>query len=132
MGFFTSASFILGAPIETKKHIENTIDFACSLPLDIASFGPLGYIRGSQLWNEAVESKKISSDTFIVLADSRKGLGNFTREELIAHIYQAYKTFYLRPTYLLGQIYRSLLRNDYSLLFNGWKFLYSLNNIGKS
>jgi len=132
MGFFTSASFILGAPIETKKHIENTIEFACSLPLDIASFGPLGYIRGSQLWNEAVESKKISSDTFIVLADSRKGLGNFTREELIAHIYQAYKTFYLRPTYLLGQIYRSLLRNDYSLLFNGWKFLYSLNNIGKS
>ena len=75
---------------------------------------------------------KISSDTFIVLADRDKGLGNFTREELITHVIQAYKTFYLRPAYLLGQIYRSMLRNDFSLLFNGWKFLSALNNIGKS
>jgi radical SAM superfamily enzyme YgiQ (UPF0313 family) len=130
MGFFTSASFILGAPIETKQHIEKTIEFACSLPLDIASFGPLGYIRGSQLWGEAVENGKISSDTFMVLADSRKGLGNLTEEELVAYIIQAYKTFYFRPTYLLSQIFRSMLRNDYSLLFNGWKFLSSLHNIG--
>jgi magnesium-protoporphyrin IX monomethyl ester (oxidative) cyclase len=131
MRFFISASFILGAPIETKQHIENTIKFACSLPLDYASFAPLGYIRGSQLWVEAVENWKISSDKFIVFADSRKGLGNFTREELIAYTIQALKTFYFRPTYLLRQMYRSLLRNDYSLLFNGWRFLSLVNNIGR-
>jgi sialic acid synthase SpsE len=33
MGFFINASFILGAPIETKQHIENTIKLAISLPL---------------------------------------------------------------------------------------------------
>lgn len=132
MGFFISANFILGAPIETEKHIENTINYACSLPLDIASFVPLRYVMGSQLWKEAVENNKISSDTFAMTADSSKGLGNFTGEELITYTNQAYKTFYFRPTYLLSQIYRSLLRNDFSLLFNGWKFLSLVNNIGKS
>jgi anaerobic magnesium-protoporphyrin IX monomethyl ester cyclase len=126
MGFFINASFILGAPIETKEHIENTIKFACSLPLDIASFGPLGYITGCELWREAVKEGKITSDTFVVLADSKKGLGKLTTEELITYTKQGLKTFYLRPTYLINQVYRSLLRNDFSLLINGWKFLFSL------
>jgi len=129
MGFFTTGSFVFGAPFETEQHIEKTIKFACSLPLDIASFGPCRYVMGSQLWNEAVEKGKISSDTYGIIADSRRHLGNFTREELMAYTTQAFKTFYFRPTYLFGQIYRSLKRNDYSLLFNGWKFLYLLNNI---
>jgi anaerobic magnesium-protoporphyrin IX monomethyl ester cyclase len=132
MGFFTSASFIFGSPIEKKEHIEKTIKFACSLPLDIAGFGPLGYIRGSQLWMDAVKQGKISNDTFIELSDLHKGLGNFTREELKTYTIQAYKTFYFRPTYLLGQIYRSILRNDYSFLFNGLKFISSLHNISSN
>jgi radical SAM superfamily enzyme YgiQ (UPF0313 family) len=126
MGFFLSASFIIGAPIESKQHIENTIRYACSLPLDIASFAPLRYVRGSKLWLEAVENEKISSDIFMAESDSRKGLGNFTREELIAYAIQAHKTFYFRPIYLFSQIYRSLLRNNYSLLFHGLKFLFAL------
>ena len=126
MDFFVSASFILGAPIETKQHIENTIRYACSLPIDIASFAPLRYVRGSKLWVEAVENEKISSDIFFAESDSRKGLGNFTREELIAYTIQAHKTFYFRPIYLFSQIYRSLLRNNYSLLFHGLKFLFIL------
>ena len=126
MGFFLSASFILGAPIETKQHIENTIKYACSLPIDIASFAPLGYIRGSRLWVEAVENNKISKDTFIVITNSENDLGNFTREEIGSYTIQAYKKFYLRPNYLLSQISRSISRNDFSLLFRGWKFLFSL------
>ena len=122
MNFFICASFILGAPIETKQHIKNTIRFACSLPLDIASFGPFAYLKGSQLWDEAVKNNKISSDKYIVLPDSHKGLGNFTREEMIKNTIQAFKTFYFRPRYLLSQIHRSILRNDFSFLFNGWKF----------
>jgi anaerobic magnesium-protoporphyrin IX monomethyl ester cyclase len=128
MGFFISANFILGAPIETKQHIEKTINYACSLPLDIAFFVPLRYVMGSQLWNEAVENNKISRDTFAIFADSNKGLGNFSREELTTYTNQAYKTFYFRSSYLIGQIYRSLLRKDFSLLFNGWKFLSLLTN----
>jgi radical SAM superfamily enzyme YgiQ (UPF0313 family) len=126
MNFFINATFILGAPIETEQHIKNTIKFACSLPIDVASFIPLRYLMGSQLWNEAVENKKISNDTYAVTADSNKGLGNFPFEELTKYTNQAFKAFYFRPSYLMSEIYRSILRNDYSLLLNGWKFLFSI------
>jgi anaerobic magnesium-protoporphyrin IX monomethyl ester cyclase len=130
MGFFTIGNFILGAQIETKEYIENTINFACSLPLDMISITPLGYVMGSQLWKEEVENGKIPKNTLVTTADSRRGLGNFTKEELIAYMNQANKSFYLRPTYIVSQIYRSILRKDYSLLFNGLKFLFMLK--GKS
>ena len=124
MNFMTVGNFIFGAPMETEEHIEKTIKFACSLPLDIAGFVPLMYIRGSQLWNEAVESNKISKDTDWVIADSEKGLGNLTEKELVEYAIMAFQRFHFRPTYLLCQIYRSILRNDYSLLVHGLRFLF--------
>jgi radical SAM superfamily enzyme YgiQ (UPF0313 family) len=126
MNFITIGNFIFGAPIETKQHIENTINFACSLPLDIVGFGPLIYIPGSQLYNEAVESNKISKDEDIVYADSKRGLSNFSKEELITYTIVAFQQFYLRPSYIFSQIYRSITRNDYSLLIYGMRFLFSL------
>ena len=128
MNFLTMGSFIFGAPIETKEHIENTIKFACSLPLDFAGFGPLRYIKGSQMWKEAVESNKISknSDKIYCFADSEKGLGNFTKKELMDYTITAFQRFYFRPNYLLGQIYRNFKRNDYNLLYSGLKFLFSI------
>jgi radical SAM superfamily enzyme YgiQ (UPF0313 family) len=135
MNFITIGNFIFGAPFETEEHIEETIKFACSLPLDVVSFGPLIYIRGSQLWNEAVDSNKISKDKDIVFADSGRGLGNFTKKELIEYTIDAFQRFYFRPTYLLGQIYRSILRNDYSFLLSGLQFPFlakkELDNVQK-
>jgi len=131
MNFFTIATFIFGAPIETKEHVENTIKFARSLPLDVALFGALAYMRGSQLWYEAVKDKKLPNDTEGVLADSRKGLGNLTLEDLIYYTNDAFQRFYFRPTYLLGQVYRSISRNDYSLLFNGLNYLFKVKKIEK-
>ncbi|KYK29359.1 hypothetical protein AYK20_09830 [Thermoplasmatales archaeon SG8-52-1] len=127
MNFFTYGSFILGAPIETRNHIENTIKFAYSLKLDFANFGELCYAPGSQLWAEAVKNKKISEDETDVMADSRRGLGNLTHEELREYTNRALKNFYFRPTYLLSQIYRAFLRKDLSLLTNGMKFASTLS-----
>lgn len=131
MNFFTVATFIIGAPIETEEHIKNTIKFACSLPLDVALFGALGYMRGSQLWDEAVKNNLLSKDSEGVLADSRKGLGNFTLEELITYGSEAFQRFYFRPQFILGQIYRSILRNDYSLLLTGLNYLFKVRKIEK-
>ncbi len=127
MDFFIGASFIFGAPIETKKHVENTIKFACSLPLDRANFVPLIYRTGSSLWAEAVKNKKISPYQYDALAVLGHNLGNFTEEELIEYTTNAFKTFYFRPNYILGQIYRTLSRKDYSLLINGLKFFILFN-----
>jgi len=128
MNFITMGSFILGAPMETKEHIENTIKFACSLPLDFAGFGPLRYIKGSQLWDEAVKDKKIPKDTndIFYFADSEHGLGNFTKKELMDFTLDAFQRFYYRPTYMISQVFRNLSRNDFTLLYSGLKLLFSM------
>ena len=123
MGFKTLATFILGAPIETKEHLENTIKFSCSLPLDFAIYGVLHYEMGSDLWSEAVKNKKISKDEFLVPADSNRDLGNFTTESLYEYTSRAYKHFYLRPKYILDQIFRDLLQKDIRSLRSGIRFL---------
>lgn len=126
MGFFTVSSFILGAPIETKKHIKKTIKFACSLPLDIALFGKLQYEMGSPLWVEAVKNKKIAKDEYLVPSDSRRDLWNFTSEELYGYVQQAFRRFYLRPNYVLCQISKCISRKDFSIVINGLKVITSI------
>lgn len=109
MNFVTQGDLILGAPIETKEHIENTIKFISALPLDILLYQPLDYEIGSELWLEAVKNKKISKDEFLVTADSRRGLGNFTTEDLEKYIKKAYRHFYFNPKYI-----RRLLSETFS------------------
>jgi radical SAM superfamily enzyme YgiQ (UPF0313 family) len=122
----TAASFILGAPIETKGHIENTIRFACSLPLDLALFYVLHYGTGSELWAEAVKDKKISKHEYSVSVDARRGLGVFSAEELQAYRRQALRRFYLRPSYIASQLGRALVRRDVRVLSNGLHFITNL------
>jgi anaerobic magnesium-protoporphyrin IX monomethyl ester cyclase len=111
-GFFTVGTFILGAPIETKAHIERTIKFACSLPLDTVLFTILTYKFGSPLWEQAEKEGKLSdSDGYTVVADSKKGLGNFTRKELEVYWRKAILKFYLRPSYIAKQTLRLLNSN---------------------
>jgi len=112
MNFVTVGSFIFGAPMETKDHINETIDFVCSLPFDTVIFRPLKYEVGSDLWSEAVNHRKISKDEYAVPADSRRGLGNFTIEELNEYAKKATTCFYLRPWYLLSQFYRAMKDSD--------------------
>ena len=117
MGFLITGTFIFGAPIETERHINNTIKFAKSLPLDLAFFFPLSYLYGSDLWYEAEKNGKISlDDGFSVLADSNRGLGNFTKEELLMFCIKATKNFYLRPRYFSRQIFSLFKRREYKFL----------------
>jgi anaerobic magnesium-protoporphyrin IX monomethyl ester cyclase len=116
MGFLTVGNFIIGAPIETKDHIQRTVRFAYSLPLDLVSFTILRYNYHSDLWNEACDAGKISlEDGYSIPADSLKGLGNLRYEELELLQKKSLKNFYLRPQYLLRQFFRSIKTNDFSL-----------------
>jgi anaerobic magnesium-protoporphyrin IX monomethyl ester cyclase len=120
MGFFITGSFILGAPIETKKHIEESIKFACSLPLDYTIWRQLAYKYGSDIWSDAVAAGKITEkDGYDVIADSRKGLGIFTEKELEEFCRIANRRFYLRPRYLLQELSKMILRRDMSVLKTG-------------
>jgi len=128
-GFLMAGTFILGSPIETKEHIENTIKFACSLPLDQAFFGGLQYQKGSDLWNEAVEKNLISKDEYNAPADINRGLGNFTPEEIQAYTKEAFHRFYIRPIFMLNRFYRACERGDYRLVKRGIQYVNSTLNI---
>lgn len=124
MDFTSTGSFILGAPIETKEHIKQTINFSKSLPLDIVLFRPLIYKYGSDLWIEAVKDGKINeSDGYRVLADSKKGLGNFTYDELDKTCSKATTDFYVRPSYIFRQLSKAIRKKDFSLIKIGLDYL---------
>ena len=123
LGFITAGNFIFGAKIETKKHFENTIKFAKSLPLDVASFLSLGYIIGSPLWKEEVEKGTISPTETMVLADKRRGLGKFSIDELEEYCVNANKRFYKNIPYFYRQFKNIFMRDDLSYKLAGVKML---------
>jgi anaerobic magnesium-protoporphyrin IX monomethyl ester cyclase len=45
-------SFILGAPDETREEIQNTIEFANRIPIDIPQFNVLSVYPGTEIWDE--------------------------------------------------------------------------------
>ncbi|PNX49512.1 MAG: hypothetical protein BV457_01450 [Thermoplasmata archaeon M9B1D] len=116
MGFFTIGTFILGAPFETKKHFQKTINFAKSLPLDSVSFLPLKYVTGSELWCKAVKEEKISEYEYSVYADSKRNLGLYTYEELTRICNKAHREFYLRLSFILRLFIKSLKNDDFGFL----------------
>lgn len=128
-GFITLGNFIFGAPIETTKHFENTIKFAKSLPLDIAFFYVLDYLKGCDIWEEAAKTGKIKSDQPRVESGSIKG--NFTTEELEQWKVNANKEFYLNPRYIAGQVYRAFERKDIRMLKAGFKLFLGGGSIFK-
>lgn len=125
MGFYINASFILGAPIETKEHIENTIKFAKSIPLDSATFYNFTYVIGSPLWEEAVKAGKIKPEEFSVNCGARPGLGLLTDKEIIDYTMKAYKSYYFNPRLWAREIYYALVHRDFRYLKLGLKTISS-------
>jgi radical SAM superfamily enzyme YgiQ (UPF0313 family) len=113
MDFITQGFFIFGAPFETEKHIQNTIKLATSLPFDMVVFQPLEYEIGSDLWEEAVRDKKIAKEEITLFTDSRRGLGNFTIDELRMFIRNGYRRFYLNPWYISRLFFGTLRHRNF-------------------
>ena len=115
-GFFTIASFIIGAPFETKNHIKNTIDLACSLPLDSSEFYILEYRVGSDLWKDAVEKNMIKKNDYFIKGCKENNLGMFTLDELKKSRKKAYMKFYLRPSYLTREGLKLIKNQNFGFL----------------
>lgn len=99
-GIKIHASFIIGNPYETRQTMEETIDFAMSLPLDFVAFAFMTPFPGTELWEKARDLGDFSYNKFSDLALSHnptfvpKGLD---REDLIHFQKLAYRRFYLHP-----------------------------------
>ncbi len=115
MKFITWGNFIFGAPIETKKHVRDTLKFSTSLPLDMAFYRHLSYQRGSPLWKEAVADRYINEEISFCPAGSNTP-SILTTQELSGYCRYAFKRFYYRPTYLFKEVMRCLSRKDFTIL----------------
>jgi anaerobic magnesium-protoporphyrin IX monomethyl ester cyclase len=129
VGIFTDANFILGAPIETRRHILNTVRFAQSIPLDNAFFYTLAYMAKSPLWEDAVRQGKIDPQVEGVFADRTRGLGNFTQHELEAYCHQAYLAFLLNPSHVIRELRYALAHHNPRYIQLGLKFLLASNPV---
>jgi hypothetical protein len=99
----TAATFILGLPEETPESLRRTIDFACSLPADYASFNVAVPRAGTRLREDAVKAGLMDQDLVVMdqsgfepTLDTR----GLTARELAMWRRRAVARFYLRPGYV--------------------------------
>jgi radical SAM superfamily enzyme YgiQ (UPF0313 family) len=123
-GFLTVGNFILGAPIETKKHINDTITFAKKLNLDFAFFYGFNFLKGSEIWEDAHKVGKIKENEMFVPCDSKHGLCHFSQEELRDILYRASVSYYFSMRYIISQFIRSVFVYGHFRIFKaGLKLL---------
>jgi radical SAM superfamily enzyme YgiQ (UPF0313 family) len=109
-------SFIVGATDETREEIQNTLDFARKVPLDLPQFNILGIHPGNSLWNE-FESKGLLDGTDYWetgVAVSQICPTAVPLDEIKRMIHDGFNHFVLRPEYLLRQAQKTA-RSSYRI-----------------
>lgn len=100
LGVRTWGYFIIGLPGETRQTVRETIDFAKSIPLDIALFHVAMPYAGTEFYFQAVANGWLNTSewTHFDMNDSAVvGYDDFTSEEILKATKQAFREFYFRP-----------------------------------
>ncbi len=104
-GIEVAARLSLGIEGETVEEARQTIDYACSLPLEWAFFTPVNPVFGSRLW------KRLNKDDRFVQDDRSMNIFNvfysptgMSRDELKGLQKEAYRRFYGRPEFIAKKI----------------------------
>lgn len=111
-GLKTLTTWMIGNPGETPETIQDTIDFAVELNPDIAVFSILVPLPGTEVYNKyrgVLFDTSVNWEDYKTLSTSNKlalKSNTMTNEMLFNFLHTAWKRFYLRPNYLLRQIWR--------------------------
>lgn len=102
-------SFIVGAPDETLKEVENTLKFAHELDIDVPQLNILSAFPGTDLWNDMVSRGFISEDKYWEkgVYASQISPDAVPFDKIRQMTYDYFKTFYLRPKKLFSEILRT-------------------------
>ncbi len=117
-GLDVIGSFILGAPIETVDEMWETVRKAAKLDLDFAQFNVLRITRGMPLWQDLVGQGLVDDD---VWEDTLTGFDvnpALVSEDAAQLMSQFHRAFYMRTSFLLRQLMRSLTRRGKQLILN--------------
>ncbi len=101
--------FLIGAPGETRARIEETIDFAIDLDVDIAKFHIIEPYPGSKIFYQLASRKLIDDynyDNYGIHTGPVHHLEDVSCAEMLDLQKAAYRRFYLRPGKLLQHVLR--------------------------
>ncbi|MDP3947388.1 MAG: radical SAM protein [bacterium] len=111
VGLQTIGYFMLGSPGESLETISQTIRFAKKLKLDFAQFAITTPYPGTKLYDLYLEGRRddVPWENFVYEGAGRSVTPVFetdglSRAELQHWMKRAYRTFYLRPSYLWQRI----------------------------
>lgn len=107
VGLRTAATFILGLPEETAETARRTIELACSLPADYASFNVAVPRAGTRLRRDAVADGRVSADLVVMDQSGTEPVlatRGLTPQDLVRWRRRAVRAFYLRPSYLMRRL----------------------------
>jgi anaerobic magnesium-protoporphyrin IX monomethyl ester cyclase len=109
-----SGAFIVGAPNETMQEIENTLRFAQQLELDIPLLNVLTAYPGTDLWTELTLKGILNEDQHWENGAVVSQISSDTvpYQEIDRLVQEYFRSFFLRPKYLLTQTIR-LLKSSY-------------------
>jgi radical SAM superfamily enzyme YgiQ (UPF0313 family) len=118
------ASFIVGAPNETRKEVWNTLKFAQKLQVDIPQFNILATFPGTDIWEELKMQNLIDEDKYweTGVMVSEVSPDAVPTKEIEEMIHEAYNNFFIRPSYILKQLTK-IARSSYrrNVLINNLK-----------
>ncbi|MBU0633600.1 MAG: B12-binding domain-containing radical SAM protein [Candidatus Omnitrophica bacterium] len=110
-GIQTLGFFMLGNPGETKDTIRRTVSFAKRLSLDFVQIGRTIAKPGSDL--HAVLQKETRRDFWreYILGEQKEDYlpapwTNLSVKEMNSYVKKAYRSFYFRPGYIAGRIFK--------------------------
>ena len=135
VGLQTIGYFMIGSPGETPDTIRKTIQFAKKLKLDFAQFAVTTPFPGTKLYKLYLDGRKdenIPWESFVYAGTGTKITPVFessllSRNDLQYWARQAYKEFYLRPSYLWQRFQRTTSIGDLKVGIKGLSML--LGNI---
>ena len=125
VGIKVVGAFIIGYPGETKETIKKTIKFAKEINPDTAAFFIAIPYPGTELFRLAMEKnyikKPINWKEFAPLSNQMPPMQipNITPNELVALKKKAYRSFYLRPRYIIRKLSEIRKLSDLTSLIGG-------------
>lgn len=127
LGFTIHGCFMIGAPNETPKSAQATIDFAKSLPLDTIQVSGIAVYPGTELYRWAKENNYIRAKDWTDWVDENKeqvtllSYPQMSKEEIDYYIDKGLKEFYMRPSQMFRMLFNIRSFDDIIRKFYGLK-----------
>ena len=127
-GLLTVGYFMIGNPTETKKEIEESIQFCKKLKPDLIQVAFFTPYPGSPYFEKLNNTKKKQYDHF---SHYNKPIFNFSKVKNLKKIQKSfYKRYYFSPSYLIKHLFKRIpfmllnFKEEYKLISNTLMFLF--------